>query len=75
MTVSPDLQITVNLGGSCGTSIRKTSFHFYPDFFTEVSTLAVYPNDMLALTYLSVSFTLISWMSRCTYPIIFCYIS
>ena len=61
MTVSSDLQMMVNLGGSCGTSIRKTSFHVYPDFLIEVSTLAVNPNEMLALISLSESLTEIVW--------------
>jgi len=53
------LQITVNLGGSCGTYIKKTSFQIDPDFLIEVSTLAVYPNEIFALTYLSESLRVI----------------
>ena len=61
ITVSPDLQTIASLGGSWGTSMRKTSFHVDPDFFTEVSTLAVYPKEMLALIYLSESLAEMVW--------------
>ena len=53
ITVSPDLHMIVNRGGSWGTSIKNTSFHVDPDFFVEVSTLAVSPKEMFAFIYLS----------------------
>ena len=58
MVYYPDLQIITNREGSSETSIRKTSFQGYPDFLTEVSTLAIYPKEIKAFSYFSLSLAL-----------------
>lgn len=45
MVYYSDLHSITNLEGSIGTSIKYTSFHVSPDFFIDVSTLAIYPNE------------------------------